>query len=123
MEGLARGSAKVFCDLEKGTAVLGPSFGLGDAVGVTHARDISCFPVLTGQLPSDVLTVLTCNHTIQGRSGLWRHVGRFLHGYWSSRQVISELFLLQGSHLNQEELVPDPPHDKEDDVKTLPSAQ
>lgn len=67
MEGLARGSAKVFCDLEKGTAVLGPSFGLGDAVGVTHARDISCFPVLTGQLPSDVLTVLTCNHTIQGQ--------------------------------------------------------
>lgn len=33
MEGLARGSAKGFCDLEKGTAVLGPSFGLGDAVG------------------------------------------------------------------------------------------
>ena len=35
-EGLARGSAKVFCGLEKRTAVLGPCFGLGDAVGDTR---------------------------------------------------------------------------------------
>lgn len=61
----ARRLGQSVCDLEKGTAVLRPSFGLGDAVGVTHARDISCFPVLTGQLPSGVLTVLTCNHTIE----------------------------------------------------------
>ncbi|MXQ95118.1 hypothetical protein E5288_WYG018543 [Bos mutus] len=36
-----------------------------------------------------------------GCSGLLRHVGGFLHGYWSSRRIISELCLLRGSHLNQ----------------------
>jgi len=36
-EGLARGSAKVFCGLGKSrTAARGPSFGLGDAVGDTR---------------------------------------------------------------------------------------